>query len=109
VDFLTYLLLLTGAAIGFARLVRALPGRALAQAWLERTWTAGKPLGCWTCLTGWGAMLALLMKPPGGVSWAFLLWLAATGLAATVLRRLDPITPESLFDDELPPLEEEED
>jgi len=102
-----HLLLLSAVALGFARLARALPGVHRAQTWLEGTWTHGKPLTCWTCLTGWGAFLGVLLRPPGGLPDAILLWLGATGLAATLLRRWDPILP-AMVTLEPPPLPEED-
>jgi len=101
IDAFFLLLVLATASLGFAMLVRALPGIHRLQAWLEGTWTAGKPLSCWVCLSGWSGLLLLgigvLLQPPWlpDATLLALLWLGSTGLAGLVLRLTLPILPAS--------------
>lgn len=88
------MLVLVGVSMGGARIVRSLPWAAAWQARLERTWTKGKPLNCWTCLAFWSAAffgLPLLdLVGFTGYAWSVL---GATGIGATVLRLADPMVP----------------
>ena len=97
---MTDLLLVTAAAIGLARITRVLPLRAAIQARLERSWTGGKPLNCWTCLVFWCALLVVVLAGKSGIVDNALVVLGSTGVGASLLTWLDPITPEFL-----PPVE----
>lgn len=88
------LVLLTLAAMGLAKLVRALPMASAIQFWLEQTWTKGKPLNCWFCLVFWSA-LGLVGLLPGhpDLFHDALLVLAATGAGSTILGYAEPLGP----------------
>lgn len=95
------LLLTIAFALGFAQIIRALPGARAIQAWLEGTWTHGKPLSCWLCLSFWGALLCAFLQPGGSVLEDCIRVVGAAGIAALVGTKLDPIVPAA----HLPPLE----
>lgn len=104
--------LLAFAGMGLALLIRTLPGVHRAQAYLEGTWTKGKPLDCWTCLVGWSGLLLLgvclvlqpaWLPPPQDGLLLVLVWFGSTGIGATALGASLPILPASVK----PPIIEE--
>lgn len=89
---ITILVVLLGAA-GLARLVRAAPCASWYALALSRTWTKGKPLNCWTCLCGWGALCSSLLLGWRGWTILVLETMIGAGVPALLLDRWSPIPP----------------
>ena len=90
-DLLGHAALTAAVAAGIAALFRALPWP---KSWLER-----KPWACSACLGGWGALAAVVLVVGWpGLRMLVILWLAATPIAAMVVRYLFP--PPISFDGE---------
>ena len=93
-------------AVGFAKIVRSTPWNDAFQARLEATWTKGKPINCWTCLTFWGSLLGALLLPGehfAEPSLVALVTLGSTAVSSLLMGRVEPIPPAGI---ELPPIED---
>jgi hypothetical protein len=97
-SYLTAMAVFGLAGTGLGALTRALP-------W-PSAWKKHKPLGCATCLGGWGSLAMLVMynaraliAPFTDPTQVFIVWMGATGIAALLLTKTglftDPI--EGLF------------